>query len=67
MLTSLGFAALYGGLGIVLSIIGYFLVDLVERRIDFSQEIKNGNSAAAMVISAFIIGICFIVGRAIGS
>jgi len=67
MWTALGFAAMFGGLGIVLSIIGYFLFDLVEWRIDFAAEIKKGNVAAAIVVAAFIVGICFIVGRAVGS
>jgi uncharacterized membrane protein YjfL (UPF0719 family) len=67
MLTALGFAAAYGFLGIVLAIAGYFLFDVVEYRINFADEIKKGNTAAAIVIAAFIIGVCFIVGRAIGS
>jgi len=67
MWESLGFAALFGGLGIVLSIAGYFLFDIVERRIDFAAEIRKGNVAAAIVIASFIVGVCFIVGRAIGS
>ena len=60
-------ASLFGSVGLVLSIAGYFLFDLLEWRIDFAQEIKKGNMAAAAVIAAFILGICFIVGRAIGS
>jgi putative membrane protein len=67
MLESLGIASLFGVLGIVLSVVGYFLFDLAEWRIDFAGEIKKGNIAASIVIAAFIIGICFIVGRAIGS
>ena len=67
MWIAIGMAALYGGVGVVLSIIGYFLFDLVEWRIDFAAEIKKGNIAASIVVAAFIIGICFIVGRAVGS
>lgn len=67
MLTALGIAACFGGLGIVLSVVGYFLFDLVEWRIDFAEEIRKGNVAAAIVVAGFILGICFIVGRAIGS
>lgn len=67
MWIAIGIAALYGGLGIVLSVIGYFLFDLAEWRINFADEIKKGNVAAAIVIAAFIVGICFIVGRAVGS
>ena len=66
MWLSLGFAALFGCLGIVLSVVGYFVFDLVEWRIDFAAEIKKGNTAAAIVIAAFVLGVCFIVGRAIG-
>ncbi len=60
-------ASLFGSVGLVLSIAGYFLFDFLEWRIDFAQEIKKGNMAAAAVMAAFILGICFIVGRAIGS
>jgi uncharacterized membrane protein YjfL (UPF0719 family) len=67
MLQTLAVAALFGGLGVLLSVLGYFLFDLVEWRINFAAEIKKGNIAAAVVIGAFILGICFIVGRAIGS
>jgi uncharacterized membrane protein YjfL (UPF0719 family) len=67
MLTALSIAAAFGGLGIVLSVVGYFLFDLVEWRIDFAAEIRKGNIAAAVVVAAFVLGICFIVGRAIGS
>ncbi len=67
MWNSVLMASLFGGVGIVLSVIGYFVFDLIEWRIDFASEIKKGNNAAAIVIAAFILGICFIVGRAIGS
>lgn len=67
MLLAIGYAAAYGGLGIVLSVLGYFLFDLVEWRIDFAEEIKKGNMAAAVLMGMFILGICFVIGRAIGS
>ncbi len=67
MWIGIGLAAVYGFVGIVLSVIGYFLFDLAEWRIDFADEIKKGNMAAAIVMAAFIFGICMIVGRAIGS
>ena len=67
MVQSLLAAVVFGGTGIVLSIIGYKLFDAIETKVDFATEIKNGNSAAAVVIGSFIVGICIIVGRAIGS
>ena len=67
MWQSVGIAALFGLLGIVLSLFGYKLFDLVETKIDFATEIKNGNIAAAIVMGAFLVGICIVIGRAIGS
>jgi uncharacterized membrane protein YjfL (UPF0719 family) len=67
MWESLLIACLYGAVGIVMSAVGYKLFDLIETKIDFADEIKKGNLAAAVVIGAFLIGICFIIGRAIGS
>ena len=32
-----------------------------------ADEIKKGNVAAAIVIGSFMIGICYIIGRAVGS
>ncbi len=67
MIEGLLIASAYGGVGIVLSIIAYFLFDLVEWKIDYSQEIKNGNTAAAIVVAAFVLGVCIVISRAIGS
>lgn len=67
MLEGLLFAACFGALGVVMSALGYLLFDLIEWRIDFAQEIKSGNIAAAIVIGSFLLGICFIIGRAVGS
>ena len=63
----IGIAAMYGTLGIFMTAAGYKLFDLIETKIDFAAEIKNGNIAAAIVIGSFLIGICFIIGRTVGS
>jgi uncharacterized membrane protein YjfL (UPF0719 family) len=64
---SLGYAAAFGILGIVLTFLGYKLFDVAETKVDFAEEIKKGNVAAAIVIGSFLIGICIVIGRAIGS
>ena len=64
---SLVFALAFGSLGIVMSVFGYKLFDLIETKIDFAEEIKKGNIAAAIVIAGFLLGICFIIGRTVGS
>lgn len=66
MLESLGFSAMFGGLGILLAAAGVLIFDFVDYRIDHAEEIRKGNMAAAVVNSAFILGICYILGRAVG-
>ncbi|MFN5300640.1 MAG: DUF350 domain-containing protein [Planctomycetaceae bacterium] len=66
MLEAVWPAVVYGITGIFLSLAGYRLFDLLETRIDFSAELKSGNMAVAIVIGCFILGMCFIIGRAVG-
>ena len=67
MWIALGISALYGLLGILLSAFGYKLFDLIETKVDFAEEIRKGNLAVAIVVAAFLIGICYIIGRTVGS
>lgn len=67
MWESLAISAAFGGLGLVMSVLGYKVFDLVEWKIDFAAEIKKGNVAAAVVVGSFLLGICFIIGRTVGS
>jgi uncharacterized membrane protein YjfL (UPF0719 family) len=67
MWTALGISAAYGVLGILLSAFGYKLFDLIETKVDFAEEIRKGNMAVAIVVAAFLIGICYIIGRTVGS
>ncbi len=67
MWTSLLFASCFGVLGIILASIGYKLFDLIDTKVDFADEIRKGNMAAAVVVAAFLIGICYIIGRTVGS
>jgi len=64
---SLLVSALYGILGILLSAFGYKLFDLIETKVDFAEEIRKGNVAAAIVVASFLAGICYILGRTVGS
>lgn len=66
MWMNIGFAAIYGALGVVMAVLGYKVFDLIDTRVDYADEIKKGNIAAAIVIAGFLIGICYIIGNAIG-
>ncbi len=67
MWNSLLVSALFGILGILLSTLGYKLFDLIDTKVDFAAEIRKGNLAAAIVVAAFLLGICYILGRTVGS
>jgi len=57
--------ALFGGLGIVLVIIGFKIFDWVITKVDLEAEINKGNVAAAILSAAAILGISVIVASAI--
>lgn len=63
---SLIHAACFGMLGMLLAILGYFLFDWIDFKIDYNKEIREGNMAAAIVLASFILGICWVIGQAIG-
>lgn len=57
--------AMYAGLGIAAMIIGYFLVDLVNRKFNFGNELKEKNEAAGIMIFGIFMGVAFIVSGVI--
>jgi uncharacterized membrane protein YjfL (UPF0719 family) len=67
MWNSLLILALFGMLGILMSALGYKLFDLIDTKVDFADEIRKGNMAAAVVVASFMLGICYIIGRTVGS
>ncbi len=56
---------IFAGLGIVAMIIGYFLVDLVNRKFNFGNELKEKNEAAGIMIFGIFMGVAFIVSGVI--
>jgi uncharacterized membrane protein YjfL (UPF0719 family) len=60
-------STLFGMLGILMSALGYKLFDLIDTKVDFAEEIRKGNMAAAVVVASFMIGICYIIGRTVGN
>jgi uncharacterized membrane protein YjfL (UPF0719 family) len=69
-LLSIGF----GCLGILLLVVGHKLFHMLDlgkklTRVDFKEQIKSGNTAAALyeglVEAAFLVGLAYIVGQAI--
>lgn len=58
-------AIIYGLLGIGLLIGGYFIFDIVLKKIDFNEELKKNNIAVGIVIAGFLIAIGIIIASAI--
>ena len=50
---------------LLLVIAGYKLFDKVITKIDFDEELKKGNVAMAIVVGAFILGLCIVVAQVV--
>jgi putative membrane protein len=57
----------FGVIAILLIILGYITFDKLTPRLDFSELLNKGNTAMAIVIGAFIIGLCYVIGRVVGA
>jgi putative membrane protein len=57
--------AVFGLLGIVLLLLGYWLFDLITPRLDFQKELGEKNVALGVVVAALLLGIAYIMGVAI--
>ncbi len=56
---------IYVALGLVFFMVGYFLIDLVNRRFNFNEEIARGNEAAGIMVFGIFLGIALIVSGVI--
>lgn len=55
----------FGMLAILLVVAGYKLFDLILTKIDFDEELKKNNLSMAIVIAAFIGGLCYVIGQVV--
>ena len=58
-------SAVYGLVGIVLLLAGYWLFDLITQRIDVQKELCEKNTAVAIVVAALLLGIAYIVAHVV--
>ena len=63
---SLGAAAAFGFLGIVLLAVGFKIFELITPKLDLEKELAEKNIAVGIVVGALLLGIAMIVTRAIG-
>lgn len=55
----------YATLGILFFLVGYFLVDLINRQYNFNEELKANNEAAGIMIFGIFVGIALIISGVI--
>jgi putative membrane protein len=58
-------AAVFGLIGIVLLLLGYWLFDLITPRLDVQKELNEKNMAVALVVGALLLGIAYIVAHVV--
>jgi uncharacterized membrane protein YjfL (UPF0719 family) len=57
----------FGLVAIALIIFGYMAFDKLTPRLDFSDLLHKGNMALAVVMGAFILGLCHVVASVIST
>ena len=58
-------AAIYGLIGIVLLLLGYWLFDLITPRLDVQKELSEKNVAVGIVLAGLLLGIAYIVAHVV--
>ncbi|MGP4080723.1 DUF350 domain-containing protein [Pseudalkalibacillus sp. R45] len=56
---------IWGGYGVVLQLVAYYLFDFLTRRFTVEMELKNGNVSVGIVSMCVSIGLAFVVGASI--
>jgi putative membrane protein len=67
LLTDLVATVAFGIVAIFLIIIGYVAFDKLTPKLDFDELLNKGNVALAIVVSSFILGLCYVVGRVVAA
>lgn len=60
-----GLNLLYAVLGVVLMYVAYRVIDLLTPEVHFAEELKKGNLAVGMFVSAIFIAVAIVVAGAL--
>jgi uncharacterized membrane protein YjfL (UPF0719 family) len=58
-------SAVYGIVGIILLLSGYWLFDLITPRIDVQKELTEKNLSVAIVVAALLLGIAYVTAHVV--
>lgn len=57
----------FGLLAILLIIVGYTAFDKLTPRLNFSELLTKGNTALAIVVGSFILGLCYVIAHVVAA
>jgi putative membrane protein len=57
--------AAFGGLGLVLLLLGYKLFEWITPHVHIEQELAQKNMSVAVVVAALLLGLSYIIARTI--
>lgn len=58
-------SVVFGLVGVAMLLLGFFLFELLTRKLDVEEELKKGNLAVAMVVAALLLAVAYIVGAVV--
>ncbi|HJZ94418.1 MAG TPA: DUF350 domain-containing protein [Gemmataceae bacterium] len=58
-------SVVFGLIGIALLVLGYFVFDLLSKRIDIQEQLNKGNTAVAIVVGALLFSIAYIAAHVV--
>jgi putative membrane protein len=67
LLTDLISTVAFGVIAILLIVLGYITFDKLTPKLDFNELLNRGNVAMGIVVAAFILGLCYVVGRVVAA
>jgi len=56
-------STIFGIIGIILLILGYFAFDIVTPKLDVPAELTKGNVSVGIVVASLLLAIAYIVGN----
>jgi putative membrane protein len=57
----------FGIVAIFLIVFGYVTFDKLTPKLDFNELLTKGNTALAIVVGSFILGLCYVIGRVVSA
>ncbi|MGD0258977.1 MAG: DUF350 domain-containing protein [Verrucomicrobiota bacterium] len=67
LLTDLVATVAFGVVAILLIVLGYITFDKLTPKLDFDDLLNKGNTALAIVVGSFILGLCYVVARVVAA